>query len=166
VVVVSASLDRALAPVVSACGELGVAVEALEQAEEAGVLTLRDDQVTFTHPLLRGVAAVRLLSAALAAGLGGDYERSAALLESIATVEQPALRAAVRHLLVLVTLSGGIRDPLFIHASLTEEAERIAAGDAGVAAEMHADAAVTARVAGPSLRRLSSSCTARAWRTR
>jgi DNA-binding CsgD family transcriptional regulator len=225
VLVASASYDRALAPVVGACRELGVAVSALEHAEEAGVLTLHDDQVNFTHPLLRGVAygqgteaerrrahaalarhaepdagawhqaaaalgpsaevsaaleaagrrattrgahtsaadaferaaqlsddadarAVRLLSAGLAAALGGDYERATVLLESIATVEQPRLRAAVAHLLALVTLSGGIRDALSNHASLTGEAERIARLDGAAAAELHADAAVIATVAG------------------
>ncbi len=225
VLLASASYDRSLAPVVGACRELGVAVSALEQAEAAGVLVLRDDQVNFTHPLLRGVvygdatdaehrrahaalaphaepdaaawhlaaaslgpsaevsaaleaagrratargapaAAVdaferaaqlsddagartlRLLSAGLAAAIGGDYERATSLLESIAAVEQPRLRAAVWHLLALATLSGGIRDALTNHASLTEEAERIESLDAAAAAELHADAAVIATVAG------------------
>ena len=43
VLVTSASLDRALAPVVGACRELGLAVSALEHAEQAGILILRDD---------------------------------------------------------------------------------------------------------------------------
>jgi DNA-binding CsgD family transcriptional regulator len=223
--VAAASFDRALVPVVGACRELGVDVRALEQAEEAGVLTLRADRVDFAHPLLRGVvygcgsdaarrrahaalarhadpdaaawhlaAAVlgpsaeagaaleaaarratargahtsaadaferaaqlsddagaragRLLGAGLAAALGGDYERGTALLESVATVEQPRLRAAVWHLLALAWLSGAIRDAFSNHASLTEEAERIAGLDPAAAAQLHADAAVIATVAG------------------
>ena len=38
VLIASASYDRALAPVLGACRELGVAVRALEEAEAAGVL--------------------------------------------------------------------------------------------------------------------------------
>ena len=223
--VAAASFDRALAPVVGACCELGVDVSALERAEEASVLTLRGDQVDFTHPLLRGVVygrssnaarrrahsalarhaepdaaawhlataalgpsaevsaaleaaarrasargahtaaadaferaaqlsedararAGRLLGAGLAAALGGDYERGTALLESVATVEQPRLRAAVWHLLALAWLSGAIRNALSNHASLTEEAERVAGLDPAAAAQLHADAAVIATVGG------------------
>ena len=92
--------------------------------------------------------AGRLRDCGLAAALGGDYERAAAVLESIEQVDQPQLRATVQQLLALVTLNGGVRDALSNHERLTEEGERIAALDPTLGAELHADAAVVATVAG------------------
>jgi len=90
----------------------------------------------------------RLLAAGLAAAMGGAYDRGVALLEPAAEIDDPVLRASVRHLLALVTLNGGVRSALDNHAMLTEEAERIRDIDPTEAAAMHADAGVTAAVLG------------------
>jgi DNA-binding CsgD family transcriptional regulator len=90
----------------------------------------------------------RLLAAGLAAAMGGAYDRGVALLELADEIDDPLLRASVRHLLALVTLNGGVRSVYDNHRTLTEEAERIASIDPGAAAAMHADAGVTAAVAG------------------
>jgi DNA-binding CsgD family transcriptional regulator len=90
----------------------------------------------------------RLFAAGISAALSGAYERSAALLESSAETEDEALRARSRHMLAMVSLNGGIRHALENHRLLSEEANAIAGADPAMAALMHADAAVTATVAG------------------
>ena len=94
------------------------------------------------------VSCGRLYAAGLAAAMGGGYERGAALLESAAETDDPAMRARVRHLLGMVTLNGGIRNGLENHRMLTEEAEAIAPADPAMAALLHADAGVTVTVVG------------------
>jgi DNA-binding CsgD family transcriptional regulator len=56
VLVASAAMDRELAPVVAACGDLGIDTAALEDAETAGVFRLTETQVLFSHPLFKAVA--------------------------------------------------------------------------------------------------------------
>jgi DNA-binding CsgD family transcriptional regulator len=90
----------------------------------------------------------RLHAAGLAAAMGGAYERGAALLERAAETDDPAMRVRVRHLLAMVTLNGGIRNAYENYQMLTDEAERIAPVDPAMAALLHADAGVTATVAG------------------
>jgi DNA-binding CsgD family transcriptional regulator len=90
----------------------------------------------------------RLLAAGLAAAMGGAYDRGLALLEPAAEIDDPLMRASVRHLVALITLNGGVRSALDNHRMLTEEAERIAEIDPSEAAAMHADAGVTAAVLG------------------
>ena len=115
-------------------GAHGTAADALERAAQASA-----------DPSAR---AMLLLQAAGAAGLGAAYDRAAALLEPVAEIEDAAIRAPARHLLALVTLVGGSRPALDNHAMLTEEADRIAEVDPTLAAILHADAGVTAVVAG------------------
>ena len=223
--VAAAAADRALAPVVAACAELGIDAGALQRAEADALIDLSPDQLTFAHPLLRAVvydeadaadrraahralathssedagawhlaaaavgpdpqaagaleAAARratgrgahgtaadaleraaqasadpaarsmlLLQAAGAAGLGAAYDRAASLLEPVAEIENAAIRAPARHLLGLVTLVGGSRPGLSNHAMLSEEAERIGDVNPSLAALLHADAGITAVVAG------------------
>jgi DNA-binding CsgD family transcriptional regulator len=98
----------------------------------------------------------RLLAAGLAAAMGGAYDRGVALLEPAAEIDDPLMRASVRHLLALVTLNGGVRSAVDNHAMLTEEAERIREIDPDEAAAMHADAGVTAAVLGNCTLLLSS----------
>jgi DNA-binding CsgD family transcriptional regulator len=91
---------------------------------------------------------VRLFGAGLAAAMGGGYARGTALLEAAAEADDPQMRAAVRHLLAMVTLTGGLRNAIDNHAMLTAEAERIRSIDATSAAMMHSDAGVIAVVGG------------------
>ena len=51
----------------------------------------------------------RLYGAALAAAIGGAYDRCAAMLEPLAEIDDPLLRANIRHTLAVVTMTGGIR---------------------------------------------------------
>ena len=90
----------------------------------------------------------RLYAAGLAAAMGGGYDRGVALLEPAAEIEDPLLRASVRHLVALITLNGGVRSAYENHKMLTEEAERVRRLDPAAAAAMHADAGVTAAVLG------------------
>jgi DNA-binding CsgD family transcriptional regulator len=92
--------------------------------------------------------ARRLLTAALAAGLGGAYPRAAAMLEPVGSVEDPAMRARIRHLLAMLTLAGAVRDPQENHALLLAGGTEIEAIDRTLAATMLADAGVSAIVAG------------------
>jgi ATP/maltotriose-dependent transcriptional regulator MalT len=80
--------------------------------------------------------------------MGGAYERGAALLESAAETDDPAMRVRVRHMLAMVTLNGGIRHAHENYRMLTDEAERVAPVDPAMAALLYADAGVTATVAG------------------
>jgi DNA-binding CsgD family transcriptional regulator len=221
--VAASSMDRELAPVVSACRQLGIDERGLERAESARLLELAEDQFSFAHPLLRGVvyggatpaerrrvhraladhtpedsrawhlaaatigpdeqvaealeaAAHRatargahstaadaferaaratadpgtrsrhLLRAAGAAGLGAAYDRAASLLETVTAIDEPVLRARIRHLLGLVTLVGGTRDAIANNRMLTEEADRIRDLNPTLAASLNADAGVMAVV--------------------
>jgi DNA-binding CsgD family transcriptional regulator len=130
---VAAALDAA-AGRATARGAHSAAADALERAAQ-----MSDDDAERTR---------RLFTAGFAAGLGGDYERSAALLASVADVDEPIMRASIRHLLAMVRLVGGVGTALANHALLTEEGERILPTDPGMAATMHADAGVCAVVAG------------------
>ena len=53
--------------------------------------------------------AHRVYGAALAAALGGDYHRCAALLEPLTEIDDPLQRARIRHTIALVTMTGGMR---------------------------------------------------------
>ena len=90
----------------------------------------------------------RLYGAALAAAIGGAYDRCVVLLEPLAEVDDPLLRANIRHTLAVVKMTGGIEVPLDAHLRLREEAELILALDPGAAAAMLADAALLAGVSG------------------
>lgn len=90
----------------------------------------------------------RLFAAGISAALSGAYERGAALLEFSAETEDERLRARSRHMLGMVSLNGGIRNAIDNHRLLSEEADAIARADPSMAALLHADAAVTATVAG------------------
>ena len=59
VVVASAAVDREPGPVVSACRDLGIPTSALERAEDAGVLSVSEQRLSFTHPLVKAVAYER-----------------------------------------------------------------------------------------------------------
>jgi DNA-binding CsgD family transcriptional regulator len=124
-----AAADRA-----TARGAYTTVADALERAAE-----LTTDEHTRT---------VRTFSAGLAASIGGQYVRGAGLLEQASEADDPLMRAAVRDLLALVRVMGGIRDAMENHALLTEEAERVRPLDAATAAFMHADAGVVAVVGG------------------
>jgi len=90
----------------------------------------------------------RLYGAALAAAIGGAYDRCAALLEPLAEIDDPLLRANIRHTLAIVRMTGGIGIAPDAHARLREEAELILAIDPAAAAAMLADAALLAGVSG------------------
>lgn len=224
-VVASAAVDRDAGPVLSACRDLGFATSSLERAEEAGVLSLSGERLSFSHPLFKAVAyeratpaerrrahaalaahceadarawhlaaatvglndgvadlleaaarrasargahsvaadalqrsaqfseeaearTHRTYGAALAAALGGDYQRCAALLEPLTDVSDPLMRAHIRHTVAVVTMTGGMRPAPESPKLLSEEAERILAVDPATAAAMHADAALLAGIYG------------------
>jgi DNA-binding CsgD family transcriptional regulator len=115
-------------------GAHGAAADALERAAAAS-----------TDPDAR---ARRLLTAALAAGLGGAYPRAATMLEPVGTVEDPVMRARIRHLLAMLTLAGAVRDPNENRSLLLAGAAEVEAHDSLLAATMLADAGVSAVVAG------------------
>ena len=115
-------------------GAHGAAADALERAAAAS-----------TDPDAR---ARRLLTAALAAGLGGAYPRAATMLEPVGTVEDPVMRARIRHLLAMLTLAGAVRDPNENRSLLLAGAAEVEAHDRLLAATMLADAGVSAVVAG------------------
>ena len=225
VLVASAALDRKLAPMIAACRELGIGIEAIERAEAAGVLRMGDDRFSVSHPLVRAVAyersapaerrrahralaqhcgpdesawhlaaaavgpdadvadllegtaaratargahraaadalqraaelsqepAVRcrrLYGAALAAAIGGAYDRCAVLLGELTDADDPLLRARARHGLAVVMMTGGIGIAPDAPEALSEEAELIAPVRPATAAAMHADAALLAGTAG------------------
>lgn len=52
--VAAASADRAAAPIVAACRDLGVEVDAIDEAEGAHLLAVGPERITLAHPLLRG----------------------------------------------------------------------------------------------------------------
>lgn len=54
--VASAAGDWDLGPVVAACDDLGIEAGAMERAEAAGVLSIGDGRVRFSHPLIKTVA--------------------------------------------------------------------------------------------------------------
>jgi DNA-binding CsgD family transcriptional regulator len=225
VVVASAAMDRELAPVIGACRDLGIEVEALERAEAANVVTLGEGRISFEHPLLKAVAYERaaaeqrrrahralaghcghdarawhlaaatvgpddevadlldgaarraiargaysagadalqraadfsgnaetrfrrIYGAALAAAIGGAYDRCVAMLEPLAEIEDRLLRANIRHTLAVVSMTGGIGLAPDTHVRLSEEAEAILPIDPASAAAMFADAALLAGVSG------------------
>ena len=130
---IAAELDRA-ADRAGARGAHEAAADALERAAQ-----------------LSEVAATRwrrLFAAGISATLSGAYERGAALLESSAETDDPLMRARSRHMLGMVSLNGGVRNALENYRLLSEEADAIAAEDPAMAALLHADAGVTATVAG------------------
>ena len=90
----------------------------------------------------------RLYGAALAAAIGGAYDRCAALLEPLAEIDDPLLRANIRHTLAIVKMTGGIRVAPDAHVRLQGEAELILSIDPAAAAAMLADAALLAGVSG------------------
>ncbi len=115
-------------------GAHGAAADALERSAAAS--SDPDDR------------ARRLHTAALAAGLGGAYPRAAAMLEPVGTVEDPVMRARIRHLLAMLTLAGAVRDPDENRALLLAGAAEVESIDRELAATMLADAGVSAVVAG------------------
>ncbi len=56
VVVASAAADLDLGPVVAACDDLGIATSAMERAEAAGVFSIGEGRIRFSHPLVKTVA--------------------------------------------------------------------------------------------------------------
>ena len=124
-----AAADRAVAR-----GAYSTATDALERAS-----ALSEDP---------DAAAIRQCAAGLAAAMGGQYVRSAALLESVAGVDDPLMRATVRHLLAMARLVGGFGNALENHAMLVEQAEQVTGIDDALAATLYADAGVCATVAG------------------
>jgi DNA-binding CsgD family transcriptional regulator len=95
-----------------------------------------------------GTRSRRLYGAALAAAIGGAYDRCAALLEPLTEIDDPLLRANIRHTLAVVTMTGGIRVAPDAHARLQDEAELILPIDPAAAAAMLADVALLAGVSG------------------
>ncbi len=93
-------------------------------------------------------AARRRYGAALAAALGGAYDRCAALLESEPEIDDLLLRARVRHALVVVKMTGGLGLARDAHSQLEDEADRISSIDPATAAPMLADASLLAGTAG------------------
>jgi DNA-binding CsgD family transcriptional regulator len=136
---------------------LGPDAEAAAALEMAGVsATMRGAHSTATQAFERAALASEdgdararlLLAAAVAAGMAAGYERAAALLEPVAEIEAGETRARIRHVLALVTLVGGSRPARANVEMLAAEAERVAAGDAALAALLWADAGLAAIVGG------------------
>ena len=90
----------------------------------------------------------RSYGAALSAAIGGAYDRCVAMLEPLAEIDDPLLRANIRHTLAVVSMTGGIGLAPDTHARLSEEAEAILPIDPAAAAAMFADAALLAGVSG------------------
>jgi DNA-binding NarL/FixJ family response regulator len=118
----------------SARGAHRAAADALQRAAE-----LSDDSE---------VGARRLYGAALAAALGGAYDRCATLLEVLAETDDQLLRARARHGLAVVTMTGGTGLSPGAPTLLVEEAERILPVRPETAAAMLADAALLAGTGG------------------
>jgi DNA-binding CsgD family transcriptional regulator len=131
-----AAMLEAAAGRATARGAHGEAADALERAAR-----LTENRELRTR---------RLLAAGVAAAIGGAYDRGTALMELAEGIDDTATRAAVRHLLGLTSLNGGVRAAGDTHAMLIEEAESLSAIDAEAAAAMFADAGVAAGVAGNS----------------
>jgi DNA-binding CsgD family transcriptional regulator len=93
-------------------------------------------------------AARRRYGAALAAALGGAYDRCAALLDSGPEIGDPLLRARVRHAFVVVKMTGGLGLAPDAHSQLEEEADRVSSIDPATAAPMLADASLLAGTSG------------------
>ena len=118
----------------SARGAHGAAADALQRAAQ-----LSDDPE---------VGARRLYGAALAAALGGAYDRCASLLELLADTDNQLLRARARHGLAVVTMTGGTGLAPDAPSLLVDEAERILPVRPETAAAMLADAALLAGTRG------------------
>ncbi len=139
--------EAAIGPDEEVAGELD---EAAHRAAARGAHETAGDALERAARLSADGAArwQRLFTAGVAATMGGAYERGAALLESAAETDDPAMRVRGRHMLAMVTLNGGIRNAFDNYWMLTEEAERITREDPAMAALLHADAGVTVTVAG------------------
>jgi DNA-binding CsgD family transcriptional regulator len=108
--VAAAAADRGLAPVVAACGELGVEPSALQRAEDDGLIELTSHHLDFSHPLLRAAvygsagpserrAAHRALAAHSSEDAGAWHLALAAVgpdPDAAAALEAAAIRATVR----------------------------------------------------------------------
>jgi DNA-binding CsgD family transcriptional regulator len=84
-----------VATVVSAAGELGVSVEALEPAEASGVIRTDGGKIAFRHPLVRG--------AVLGAATLAQRQRTHAALAAVLTGEEHADRRVWHHALATLT---------------------------------------------------------------
>ena len=129
-----ADLLTAAAGRAAARGAHSAAADALQRAAELS----EDDQIRWR----------RLYGAALAAAVGGAYDRCATLLESLTEVDDPLLRARARHGHAVVMMTGGIGLAPEAPALLSEEAERVLEIRPATAAAMYADAALLAGTAG------------------
>ncbi len=114
-----ADLLEAAARRASARGAHSVAADALQRSAQ-----FSEEAEARTH---------RTYGAALAAALGGDYQRCAALLEPLTDVSDPLMRAHIRHTVAVVTMTGGMRPAPESPKLLSEEAERILAVDPATA---------------------------------
>jgi DNA-binding CsgD family transcriptional regulator len=152
--VAAAAGSRALAPVVSACRQLGLDQSALEPAEARELVSISTDAVEFSHPLLRAVvyreAAAderRRAHSALAETVGEDergWHLAAAATgpdeEAAATLERSAQRAVERGAPVVAADALELASRLSAEAS--ERARRlIAAGRNASSGGVHARAA-------------------------
>ena len=129
--------SEALAPIVVACQSLGLEAADLEPAEDAGLVRLTADRLSFTHPLVRG-AVVRAATAA-------RRRRAHRLLAEVESGERRAWH-----------LAGGALGPDEAAAAALEEAATVAAGRrayASASAAFERAASLTAEPA-PKARRL------------
>jgi DNA-binding CsgD family transcriptional regulator/tetratricopeptide (TPR) repeat protein len=108
--IASADDSARLPPVLQAATELGVSLDALTEVEQSGLVTVRDDQVTMRHPLVRSAVYSaassvqrRQVHAALAAVLTGPtdadrraWHRSASVVEPDESVVAELVAAAER----------------------------------------------------------------------
>jgi DNA-binding CsgD family transcriptional regulator len=129
-----ADLLEAAAHRAAARGAHSAAADALQRA------------VSFT--VGRQARSRRANQAALQAGLAGDYGRCARLLASHSDVDDPLLRARIRHGLAVVRMTGGMGLSSEAPNELAAEADAVADTHPKVAAAMFADAALLAGTAG------------------
>ncbi len=118
----------------TARGAHGAAADALQRAAQ-----LSDDPA---------VGARRMNRAALAAALGGAYDRCASLLEPLTEADDQLLRARARHGLAVVTMTGGTGLAPDAPSLLIDEAEQVLPIRPETAAAMLADAALLAGTGG------------------
>jgi DNA-binding CsgD family transcriptional regulator len=140
-----------------AAGTLGADPEVAESLEKAaGRATVRGAYSVAVDAMHRAAEFTdepddrtrKLYGAATAAMLAGDYDRCASLLELGSEVEDPLLRARIRHALAVVKMPGGIGLAPGAHGELSREAELVADRDPSTAAAMFADAGLLAGTAG------------------
>lgn len=136
-----------------AAGTLGADPEVAQSLEQASArATKRGAHSVAVDAMLRAAEftaepddrARKLYGAGMAAMLAGDLDRCASLLELGAEVEEPLLRARIRHALAVVKMPGGIGLAPNAHEELSREAELIADRDPSAAAAMFADAGLLA----------------------